>query len=40
MARAGKINARLTPPEMDIHCRLYEEDAIWLGALMTGFEGQ
>ncbi len=38
LARAGKINARLTPPEMDIHCRLHEEDAVWLEALMTKLE--
>lgn len=38
LARAGKINAHLTPPEMDIHCHLHEEDAIWLEALMTKLE--
>lgn len=38
LSRARKINARLTAPEMDIHYRLHEEDAIWLEALMTKLE--
>ena len=38
LVRAGKINAQLTPREMDVYCRLQEEDAAWLEALMTKLE--
>lgn len=38
LVRAGKINALLTPREMDAHCHLQEEDAAWLEALMTKLE--
>lgn len=38
LVRAGKINALLTPREMDAYCHLQEEDAAWLEALMTKLE--